>query len=196
MTLNRRFLLASAGAALFTPSILRAQAVEGDTMLPESHAPVQAAPRHLSASFRAHSWQDHFQHLRKGAILCDLKSRALHFWGEDGTYLVYPSSVPRSDELTQRGYTEITLKRRNPTWIPTPTMRAEDPSLPEKIGPGPDNPMGSRALNLGWQYYRIHGIDNLAKIGRPASSGCVGLFNPNVEELFEKVVVGTQVRFL
>lgn len=188
---NRRRLLgfgAFAAAGLAAPGLLRAQV----TMVqpPQGH-------HHNVAGFSAQRWQDHFQHLRKGAILCDLTSRVLHFWSEDEqTYLVYPSSVPRDEEHTQRGYTEIVLKRRNPTWIPTPTMRAADPTLPESIPPGPDNPMGSRALNLGWQYYRIHGIDNLDKIGRPASSGCVGLFNPNVEELFELVQVGTQVRFL
>ncbi len=184
--LNRRSLLRIlplAAAGLAAPSILRAQDDEG--------------VRHLTASFVAQRWQDHFQTLSKGAILCDLTSRVLHFWSEDQqTYLVYPSSVPRSEELTQRGYTQIVLKRRNPTWIPTPTMRAADPTLPDKVDPGPDNPMGSRAMNLGWQYYRIHGIDKLEKIGRPASSGCVGLYNPNVEKLFELAQVGTQVKFL
>ena len=155
------------------------------------------AARHNTASFRAHHWQDHFPNLQKGAILCDLESCALHFWSEDErTNLVFPSSVPRTEDLTQTGLTQIVLKRRNPTWIPTPNMRALDPTLPASIGPGPENPMGSRALNLGWQYYRIHGIDDIAKIGRPASSGCVGLFNDHVEQLFELVGVGTQVRFL
>lgn len=184
---------AVAVAGLACPALVRAQDI---TMV----APVQPGPtgaRHNTASFRVHDWQDHFETLNRGAILCDLTSRALHFWSQDGgTHLVFPSSVPRSEELTQTGLTEIVLKRRNPTWIPTPSMRAEDPTLPEFVGPGPENPMGSRALNLSWQYYRIHGIDNIEKIGRPASSGCVGLFNDHVEQLFELVEVGTQVRLL
>lgn len=191
-SLTRRGLLslAAAGTAtLATPALLRAQDV---AMVEPSDA-----KRHNTASFRAQRWQDHFQHLRKGAILCDLDSRVLHYWSEDESiYLVYPSSVPMSEELTRRGYTEVVLKRRNPTWIPTPNMRERDPSLPESIGPGPDNPLGSRALNLSWQYYRIHGIDQIAKIGRPASNGCVGLFNANVERLFDLVEIGTQVRLL
>lgn len=190
--LNRRSLIGLAAVGIAMPGLLRAQ--------DPGPAPAEPAPqpkRHNTASFQSQNWQDHFQHLKKGAILCDLTSRALHFWSEDqATYLVYPSSVPMSEALTQRGYTEIVLKRRNPTWIPTPDMRKRDPSLPDKIGPGPDNPLGSRALNLGWQYYRIHGIDKLEKIGRPASNGCVGLYNPNAERLFDLVQVGTQVRFL
>jgi hypothetical protein len=191
-SLTRRGLLgltAASAATLAMPAVLRAQDV---TMIAPS-----APNRHNTAGFRAQRWQDHFQHLRKGAILCDLDSRVLHYWSEDESiYLVYPSSVPMSEDLTRRGYTEVVLKRRNPTWIPTPNMRERDPSLPERIGPGPDNPLGTRALNLSWQYYRIHGIDQIAKIGRPASNGCVGLFNANVEYLFDLVEIGTQVRLL
>jgi L,D-transpeptidase ErfK/SrfK len=184
---------AAAMAGLACPALLHAQ----DMAVVDPGDTPQSPARHNTASFRVHHWQDHFADLSKGAILCDLESRALHFWSEDeSVHLVYPSSVPRSEELTQTGLTQIVLKRRNPTWIPTPNMRALDPTLPDSIGPGPDNPMGSRALNLGWQYYRIHGIDDIAKIGRPASSGCVGLFNDHVEHLFELVDVGTQVRFL
>lgn len=176
-------------AVLAAPAILRAQ---------DSTATVPSLPnRHNTASFRAQRWQDHFQNLKKGAILCDLESRVLHYWSEDESlYLVYPSSVPMSEELTRRGYTEIVLKRRNPTWVPTPDMRKRDPSLPQSIGPGPDNPLGSRALNLSWQYYRIHGIDLVEKIGRPASNGCVGIYNENIERLFDIVEIGTQVRLL
>ncbi len=188
---DRRRILAFgalAAAGLCAPALARADVVQ---------VPPSPANRHNTASFRAQDWREHFPTLRRGAILCDLTSRALHFWSEDGaTYLTFPSSVPLDEELTKRGHTEIVLKRRDPTWIPTPDMRRRYPDLPASIGPGPDNPMGSRALNLGWQYYRIHGIDKLEKIGRPASHGCVGLFNPHVEKLFELVEVGTQVKLL
>lgn len=148
-------------------------------------------------SFAMQDWRDHFETLRKGAILCDSPSRVLHFWSEDGeTHRVWPCSVPISDDLQRTGYTEVTLKRRNPIWIPTPSMRERNPELPARIGAGPENPLGTRALNLSWQYYRIHGTHNEAKIGRRASDGCYGLFNPHVEVLFELVQVGTQVRVI
>ncbi|HHX88278.1 MAG TPA: L,D-transpeptidase family protein, partial [Paracoccus sp.] len=98
--------------------------------------------------------------------------------------------------FTRLGYTEIVLKRRDPVWIPTPNMRERDPSLPARVEAGPQNPMGTRAMNLSWEYYRIHGIDNVAKVGRRSSNGCIGLQNHHVEELFEMVNVGTQVRFI
>ena len=154
-----------------------------------------AAPvRRNTASFRSVDWRDHFDTLRHGAIICDTGSMALHFWSQDaGTRLLYPCSVPMSEDFARRGRTEITLRRRNPTWIPTPNMRRRDPELPEVVPPGPENPMGTRALSLGWQYDRIHGIDDPAKVGRRASNGCFGLYNHHVEHLFEQVRVGTQV---
>ena len=154
------------------------------------------APRNIQG-FRTVRWQDHFNNLRLGAILCDTSSRALHYWSQDeSTYLLFPCSVPMTEEFTRRGRTEVVLKRRAPVWIPTPNMRERDPSLPVRVEAGPDNPLGTRAMNLSWQYYRIHGIDNPAKIGRRASNGCIGLFNHHVEELFEMADVGTQVRFV
>ncbi len=191
----RRRLLALGGAALASSVAfpLRAQNFTG-VIEGEAGISTRAQTRRNIQSFRAIRWQDHFDNLRNGAILCDTASRALHFWSEDqATYLLYPCSVPMTEEFTRRGRTQVVLKRPAPTWIPTPNMRRRDPSLPEIVHPGPDNPLGTRALNLGWQYYRIHGIDNPAKIGRKASNGCFGLFNHNVEVLYDLVVVGTQV---
>lgn len=186
--IGRRRLIALGGAAALTGFAmpLRAQESDGANATP-------AVSRNIG-SFRTIQWRDHFDDLTHGAIVCDTASRALHYWSEDeSVYLLHPCSVPRSEEYTRRGRTRVVLKRRNPVWVPTPSMREEDPSLPARVEAGPDNPMGTRAMNLGWQYYRIHGIDNPEKIGRPASSGCFGLFNDAAENLFELVEVGTQV---
>lgn len=191
----RRHLLIAGMAALAAPALVgRAEAQQFTGAIEQDNQP---RVRRNTMSFRAHRWQDHFQNLRRHAILCDTDSRALHFWHEDGvTYRCFPTSVPMSDEFRRLGYTTIVEKRRNPTWIPTPNMRLRDPTLPARVDPGPDNPLGTRAMNLGWQYYRIHGIDNVAKIGRRASNGCIGLFNHHVEEIFEWAVIGTQVRVI
>ncbi|TVP71110.1 MAG: L,D-transpeptidase [Rhodobacteraceae bacterium] len=193
---SRRMLLSSTGlmlGALAMPAVLRAQSLPDY----ETEAPAETVRRNVMG-FTQQVWQDHFSHLRRGAILCDTQSRAVHFWSEDeSTHLAYPSSVPMTEEFTRRGMTEVTLKRHMPTWIPTPNMRERDPSLPERVeGGDPKNPMGTRAMNLSWQYYRVHGIDNPAKVGRRASNGCFGLMNAHVEELYELVQVGTQVRVI
>lgn len=159
----------------------------------------QAVPsvRRNISGFRIETWQDHFDDLSKGAILCDTSSRMLQYWSEDEReYRLYPTSVPQTEDLTRRGYTRIVRKVEGPDWAPTPSMLKRDPSLPEYVPPGPGNPLGTHALYLSWQYYRIHGTHDTRKIGRRSSSGCIGLYNPDIAELFGLAVVGTQVKVI
>ncbi len=146
------------------------------------------------SSFRTLEWQPYFSDTRNGAILVDITSRALHFWSEDRSiYRLYPTSVPMSEDLTRRGRTEIVRKVEGPSWSPTPAMRLRNPEWPEFVPPGPDNPLGTHALHLSWEYYRIHGTHDTRKIGRRSSNGCVGLYNEHIAELFGFARVGTQV---
>ena len=146
------------------------------------------------SSFKAQNWFEHFEHLEDGAILCDTTSRAIHFWSEDQkTYKIYPTSVPISEELTKLGRTKIIRKVTGPSWRPTPSMLKSNPEWPEFVPPGPDNPLGTHALYLSWQYYRIHGTHDTRKIGRRSSNGCIGLYNEHIRELFSLVQIGTQV---
>ncbi|MGR3542479.1 MAG: L,D-transpeptidase [Hasllibacter sp.] len=182
---TRRALLAAGAAALASPALAQFGAYQdrgGD-----------GVQRNLS-SFRALDWRPYFDTLAGGAILCDIQSRALHYWSEDArTYRLYPTSVPLSEDLTRRGRTEVVRKVEGPSWRPTPAMRERNPEWPEFIGPGPDNPLGTHALYLSWQYYRIHGTHDTRKIGRRSSNGCIGLFNEQIQELFGLTRVGTQV---
>ena len=158
--------------------------------------PAEGVRRNVSG-FAAIDWRDHFDMLKGGAIVADTKSRALHFWSEDESiYRLFPTSVPRSEDLTRLGYTRIIKKVEGPSWTPTPSMRERDPSLPVTIPPGPENPMGTHALHLSWQYYRIHGTHDTRKIGRKSSDGCIGLYNEKIAELFGLTNVGTQVRLI
>ncbi len=138
-------------------------------------------------------WRDHFDTLEADAILCDINDRVLHYWGADGFYRIYPTSAPLNEDMTRRGRTEITFKRPAPEWRPTPSMIARNPDLPRYVAAGPDNPLGVRAMNLGWQYYLIHGTNDIRKIGRQSSSGCIGMFNEHVIEVFDRARVGTRV---
>ncbi len=188
--LSRRAFL---GTAAVTAGALAAPAVWAVPAL-EEPLPLGEVTRHNISSFRSLQWQPYFSNTRKGAILVDVSSRALHFWSEDQSiYKLYPTSVPMSDELTRRGRTEIIRKVVGPTWSPTPAMKARDPEWPDFVPAGPNNPLGTRAMYLSWQYYRIHGTHDTRKIGRRSSSGCIGMYNEHVEELFELAKVGTQV---
>ena len=147
-----------------------------------------------ASSFRSLDWQPYFDNLNGGACLVDISSRALHYWSADGSvYRLYPTSVPLSEDLTRRGRTSVTYKDPEPDWRPTPSMKARNPEWPDYVPPGPDNPLGSRALHLSWTYYRIHGTHDTRKIGRRSSNGCIGLYNEHIEELYEMAKVGTQV---
>ncbi|TYB82828.1 L,D-transpeptidase [Maritimibacter fusiformis] len=193
-TLTRRGFIAAAAFTPFAPAILRAMPA---TPLPDTGAEAEPFTRHNISSFRTERWQDHFETLGKGAIVCDTISRALHFWSGDGeTYRLYPTSVPRTDELTKRGYTEVVRKKVGPTWTPTPSMHERIPGLPDVVPAGPDNPLGTHALYLSWPAYLIHGTHDTRKIGRKSSDGCIGLYNDKIAELFELVPVGTQVRLI
>lgn len=191
--LTRRNALIGAAATLAMPASLRAQE---EPAAGANEAPLPPAKRNIS-SFQQQDWQDHFEELGIGCMLADIGSRALHYWGPDGTYKLYPSSVPLTEELTRRGYTKVVRKAENPGWTPTANMRERDPDLPKHIqGGDPGNPLGTRAMYLDWPAYLVHGTHDTRKIGRRSSSGCIGLYNRHVEELYALVQVGTQVRLL
>ena len=190
--LTRRAILGGAAAAFGAAAAGPLLAQDGSTeMIP----PASSTIRNNISSFRMLDWRGYFDNTRKGAILVDTTSRALHFWSEDQSiYRLYPTSVPLSEELTRRGRTEVVQKVVNPSWRPTPSMKERNPEWPDVVeGGAPDNPLGTRAMYLSWTYYRIHGTHDTRKIGRRSSNGCIGLYNEHVEELFEMAQVGTQV---
>lgn len=96
---------------------------------------------------------------------------------------------------TPKGNFSVLLKRRNPTWV-NPDPGGWGKSLPAKIGPGPRNPLGTRAMNLSAPGIRIHGTTNVASLGTSASHGCIRMAIADVEELFEKVDQGTPVAII
>ena len=104
--------------------------------------------------------------------------------------------MPLTEELTRRGTTKVVQKIVGPEWRPTEAMKKRDPQLPDYMPAGPDNPLGTHALYLGWPSYRIHGTSDTRKIGRQSSSGCIGLYNEHIKELFDLVDIGTQVKLI
>lgn len=186
--MDRRALLGGLALTLFTPALLRAQSVDDD-------APRQGVRNNVSG-FSRQDWRDHFDTLGVGVIVCDMQSRALHFWSADGLdYRVYPTSVPLSEDLTKRGYTRIVRKKEGPSWTPTASQMQRYPDW-KPIPPGPENPLGTHAMYLDWPAYLIHGTHDTRKIGRKSSDGCIGLYNEKIAELFAIVPVGTQVRLI
>jgi hypothetical protein len=93
---------------------------------------------------------------------------------------------------TPTGEYYITEKRYLPTWV-NPDPDGWGASMPASIGPGPGNPLGTRALNWDASGIRFHGTEATYSLGYAASHGCVRMAMPDVEELYDLVDVGTPI---
>ncbi len=94
---------------------------------------------------------------------------------------------------TPTGTYEVTLKRHMPTWV-NPDPSGWGSTMPARIGPGPNNPLGVRALN--WSApgaIRFHGTAAVDSLGTDASHGCVRLSNGDVVHLYDRVDEGATI---
>lgn len=105
----------------------------------------------------------------------------------------FPLGIGREGLRTPLGTTTVIRKADGPTWRPTPRMRSEDPTLPAEVPPGPDNPLGTHAMYLGWPTYLIHGTNKPYGIGRRSSSGCMRMYPEDIITLYKQVPVGMTV---
>lgn len=127
-------------------------------------------------------------------IIINLADMRLYFFRQPGDApQSFPIGIGRDGLGTPTGVTEVTRKKADPSWHPTERMRQEDPELPEVVPAGPDNPLGNRAMYLGWPQYLIHGTNKPWGVGRRVSSGCVRMYPEDVETLFDLVEIGTKV---
>lgn len=108
----------------------------------------------------------------------------------------FPIGVSREGWSTPLGATRVKRKRANPTWYPTLSARREDPTLPDMVGAGPENPLGTHALYLGWPRYLIHGTNEPDGVGRRVSRGCIRLYPEDIVRLFEVAPLETPVRVI
>lgn len=130
---------------------------------------------------------------KPGQVIVSFGDRRLYLVNAPGQAISYPIAVPR-EQSRWSGTTIVSDKRVNPSWTPTPTMRAENPKLPSFVPGGhPQNPLGVRALYLGSSTYRIHGTDAPWTIGQAVSKGCIRMYNSDVLDLYPRVPVGARV---
>lgn len=103
--------------------------------------------------------------------------------------------------LAFRGTAIIERKAKWPPWRPTANMIKRDPKKYARyaggVPGGPGNPLGSRALYLYRDgrdtFYRIHGTTEPWTIGKAVSNGCIRMINEHVEDLYERVPIGSRV---
>jgi len=91
---------------------------------------------------------------------------------------------------TPLGRFQIVVKWENPWWYPpnSPWAKGAKP-----IPPGPGNPLGTRWMGLSAPGVGIHGTPDSASLGYSASHGCIRMYIPQAEWLFDHVDVGTTV---
>ncbi|MCO5130867.1 MAG: L,D-transpeptidase family protein [Xanthobacteraceae bacterium] len=127
-----------------------------------------------------------------GTIVVDTPNTYLYYVLGNNRAIRYGVRVGR-DGFTWTGVQKISRKAEWPDWHPPTEMIERQPYLPRFMAGGPGNPLGARAMYLGSTVYRIHGTNQPSTIGKFVSSGCIGMLNEDVEDLFERAKVGTRV---
>nr|WP_246588199.1 L,D-transpeptidase [Bartonella raoultii] len=135
-----------------------------------------------------------------GTLVIDTQERFLYLIEENGKALRYGIGVGK-EGLAFEGEGVVQRKRRWPSWTPTAAMMAREPERYGHLGkgmpPGPDNPLGARALYLFKNgqdtLFRIHGSHESWSIGQAISSGCIRLLNQDIIDLYNRVPVGARV---
>jgi len=127
-----------------------------------------------------------------GTIVIDTPNKFLYLVESGRKAMRYGIGVGRPG-FAWSGEHKITAKKEWPDWVPPQEMLERQPYLPHFMPGGPGNPLGARALYLGSTLYRIHGTTEDWTIGTNVSSGCIRLRNADVEDLYNRVKVGTKV---
>ena len=119
--------------------------------------------------------------------------------GENKLYLYKNGQVSRTYDVatgrpefpTPTGQFRVVSKQTNPTWHNPHDSWSS--SMPETIGPGPTNPLGTHALALSAAGILIHETPDVGSIGTSASHGCIRMRGGDELDLFNQVSNGTTV---
>ena len=138
---------------------------------------------------------------KPGTIVIDPHVKYLYLVGENGTADRYRIAVGAQGRGL-KSTTYVGRKAEWPSWTPTANMLRTQPELYAEVangmGPGPDNPLGARALYLyrGGRdtMFRIHGTGDYTSIGNATSAGCIRLYNQDILDLYEKVPASATVK--
>ena len=118
--------------------------------------------------------------------------------GERVVVLTHPIGIGKVGWKTPEGVTKIARRQKDPTWrVPVSVLKEHHDNgedLDPVIGPGPDNPLGKFAFYLQWPSYLIHGTNKPAGVGLRSSHGCIRLYPEDIEQFFNMIPVGTEVR--
>ncbi len=166
------------GAAKALAAAFAGQAALADTTRTVVLPVAEVAPKVKASSFGK-------------TIVVDLSERKIRLFNGATLEKTYRCAIGTPDHPTPAGHFEIVQKRYMPTWMNPGSEWAK--SMPKSIPPGPTNPLGTRALNLSASGIRFHGTTNIGSVGTAASHGCMRMVRGDIEDLYDRVEVGTQV---
>ena len=130
-----------------------------------------------------------------GTIVVDSDARYLYYVLPGGKAIRYGVTVGE-EALAWSGVAKVGRMQEWPSWTPTAEIK-ERMDVPNYVSPGPQNPMGARAMYLYEgnkdTLYRIHGTNQPDYIGQAISSGCIRMTNEDVIDLYDRVKLGSIV---
>jgi lipoprotein-anchoring transpeptidase ErfK/SrfK len=188
------------GLPLRPPAVIESNRMPADitpgrptslSALPLEDQPEEGEPKELPPHLKRQV-VDYLTREPAGSIIIDTNSTYLYYVLGGGRAMRYGIGVGR-EGFTWAGTEKISKVAEWPDWHPPAEMIERQPYLPRFMAGGPGNPLGARALYLGKTIYRIHGTNQPSTIGKFVSSGCIRMLNDDVEDLYNRVRIGSKV---
>jgi lipoprotein-anchoring transpeptidase ErfK/SrfK len=124
-------------------------------------------------------------------LTLDRGSFTLRLWEDLKLAKTYTVAVGQEGLETPEGLYHIQEKQENPSWHVPNSAWAGD-LAGQVIPPGPEDPIKARWMGI-FEGAGIHGTEETWSLGSAASHGCVRMSIPDVEELYDRVEVGTPI---
>ena len=124
-------------------------------------------------------------------LTLDRATFTLRLWEHLKLAKTYTVAVGMEGLETPEGLYHIQEKEENPTWN-VPESAWAGSLAGQSIPPGPENPIKARWMGI-FEGAGIHGTEETWSLGQAASHGCVRMSIPDVEELYDRVEVGTPI---
>jgi len=124
-------------------------------------------------------------------LTLDRATFTLRLWEHLKLAKSYTVAVGMEGLETPEGLYHIQEKQENPSWH-VPNSPWAGSLAGQVIPPGPADPIKARWMGI-FEGAGIHGTDETSSLGSAASHGCVRMAIPDVEELYDRVEVGTPI---
>ena len=124
-------------------------------------------------------------------ILVRTGENTLHLYENGRIAKTWPVATGAAGFPTPTGIWRVNSKLTNPTWINP--RSAWSANMPATIPPGPNNPLGTKALALNASGILIHATPDRGSIGYSVSHGCIRMTEADEADLFGRVSTGTIV---